>query len=341
MKILVAMSGGVDSSVCAMLLRQRGYETLGATLKFHNGNDADITDAKAVCEGLDIPFYSLDVREDFENTVIDSFIKTYEGGGTPNPCVYCNRYCKFKNMLMLADELGCEKIATGHYARIEKIGDRYALKKAIDTKKDQSYMLSLLSNEQLKRIVLPLGELTKEETRALALSGKLPTADKHDSQDICFIKDESYLDFLERKRGKKYDEGDFIDKYGNTLGKHRGAVAYTVGQRKGLGIALGEPKFVTAIDTEKNTVTLGGSEELFNDELYLNDFNNIYPYELAPQFRAEVKVRYSQNTTPAKIKMLKDRRLYIKFDTPVRAITKGQIAVLYDGDTVIGGGIIE
>ncbi len=341
MKILVAMSGGVDSSVCAMLLKEKGYDTLGATLKFHNQNESDIADAKAVCRDLGIPFYTSDVRADFENTVIDNFVKTYEGGGTPNPCVWCNRYCKFKNMLSLADELGCEKIATGHYARIEKVGENYALKKARDTKKDQSYMLALLTKEQLSRIVLPLGELTKEKTRALANDGKLPTADKHDSQDICFIKDTDYLAFLENMRGKKYDSGIFIDKDGNTLGKSKGALAYTVGQRKGLGIALGEPKFVISLDTKENTVTLGDKDDLYKDEMYLKDFNNIYPYELREEFRAEIKVRYSQDTAPASVRMLDNGRLYVKFDAPVRAITKGQIGVLYDGDTVIGGGIIE
>lgn len=345
-KALIAMSGGVDSSVAAYLMLQKGYLCVGATMQMCDEallgcSPADpAQDAKKVADRLGIDFHVFPVAEDFKKNVAVPFIESYEQGDTPNPCIRCNKTMKFGLLLDKALELGCERIVTGHYARIEEKNGRYILRKAMDESKDQTYFLACLSQEQLSHIELPLGELTKAQVREIAEAQGFITARKKDSQDICFIPNGDYKAFMERYTGKTYPAGNYLDSEGKILGKHAGAVGYTLGQRKGLGIALGQPAYVCGKDMEQNTVTLGTNEDLFKNTLRAKDFNWM-PFEaLTAPMRVLAKVRYRHTAQPATVYPEENGFVRVEFDEPQRAITTGQAVVLYDGDYVVGGGTI-
>lgn len=351
MKALIAMSGGVDSSVAAYLMKKEGYDCVGITMKLFHGEEAekdsktccsldDVEDARAVAFRIGIPYHVYNFTDDFKEKVIDKFVATYEAGGTPNPCIDCNRYIKFERLFRTSKELGCDKIVTGHYARIEEQNGRYILKKALDATKDQTYVLYSLTQEQLSHTILPLGGLTKDEARELAREIELVNADKPDSQDICFVPDGDYAGFMERYTGKVYPPGDFIDLNGKKLGTHSGAVRYTIGQRKGLGLAMGEPVYVCAKDMAANTVTIGANSDLFGKELMAGDVNWISVEELKEPMRVSAKIRYRAKEQPATVYPLENGQVKVIFDEPQRAITKGQAVVFYDGDVVVGGGTI-
>ncbi len=345
-RVLVGMSGGVDSAVAALLLKRAGYEVTGVTFRLWMGEGSDaetsICDAASICDRLKIPHTVLDLETCFHSEVIGRFVDAYEEGETPNPCVTCNRHIKFPKMLELADSLGVKYVATGHYARVERAeGGEYLLKKAVDEGKDQSYFLYSLSQEQLSRVLFPLGEYTKPEIRAIAEEHGFVNARKRDSQDICFVKDGDYASFIEAYTGKSFAEGDFIDAEGKILGKHKGMIRYTVGQRKGLGIALGKPMFVCAKNAAENTVTLGENETLFASSLTARDACFVSMLAKDVPLSVCAKVRNTQKETPAVLTLLDGARFRVDFETPQRAISRGQSVVLYDGDKVLGGGIIE
>ena len=346
---MIAMSGGVDSSVSAYLMQRSGFACSGATMRLHcyqaaqseNGSD-DVEDARRVAHKLGMPFHVFDAQDAFDKQVIQPFIHCYEQGATPNPCIQCNRYLKFDLFLRRAMELGCDTIVTGHYARIrfDETSGRYLLLKAADISKDQSYVLYTLTQEQLSHAAFPLGELTKEQVRSIAEEQGLINARKKDSQDICFVPDGDYVAFMERYTGKQYAPGDFLDQSGNVVGTHRGAVCYTLGQRKGLGLAMGEPVYVCAKDMERNTVTVGSNESLFARTLVADHWNWIPFPALTEPLRVAARARYNQKEQPATVYPGENGTARVVFDQPQRAMTPGQAVVLYDGDTVVGGGTI-
>lgn len=352
-KALIAMSGGVDSSVAAYLTQCMGYDCMGATMRlFDNGiigsdlestccSLEDVEDARAVAYRLGMPFYVFNFTGEFEEKVIRKFVRCYECGATPNPCIDCNRYLKFEELLHRALVLGCDKVVTGHYARIVEENGRFLLKKAVDPGKDQTYFLYNLTQQQLAHTLFPVGEMPKSQVREIAQAQNFINARKHDSQDVCFVPDGNYLNFMERYTGKTYTPGDFLDENGNKIGTHRGAAGYTLGQRKGLGIAMGQPVYVCAKDMDKNTVTLGPNEALFHRELIADDWN-WFPFDtLTSPLRCTAKSRSRQTEQPATVYPEENGKARVVFDEPQRAITPGQAVVLYDGDTVIGGGTIE
>lgn len=355
MKALIAMSGGVDSSVAAYFMKCRGYDCEGITMRLYRNEDIgtsrhhtccseqDIEDASEVAFTLDIPYEVFDYTADFKDKIIHKFIRTYENGGTPNPCIDCNRHMKFDKLLQAARERGAEVIVTGHYARIEQDSNtgRYLLKKAFDESKDQSYVLYMLTQEQLAHTVFPLGNMQKSEIRKIAEEQGFVNARKHDSQDICFVPNGDYAGFIEQYTGKAYPHGHFIDQKGNILGEHTGIIRYTIGQRKGLGIAASEPLYVTDINSNENTVTLSRSSDLYTDKLEANDINLISVEKIERPMRVKAKLRYRQKEQPATVLQTDDNILHIEFDEPQRAVTKGQAVVLYDEDTVVGGGTIR
>lgn len=340
--VMLGMSGGVDSSVAAAILLENGFEVAGATLILcADDNGINSRDASAVCKRLGIKHYSFDFKKEFSDFVVSDFINKYTSGKTPNPCIECNRYIKFGKMLEAAHKNGYGKLATGHYARIEKRDDgRFLLKCAADTAKDQSYVLYGLTQEQLSRLIFPLGEYTKPEIRQKARELDLINADRPDSQDICFVPDGDYADFIEKVSGVKSIPGDYIDIDGKPLGRHKGIIHYTLGQRKGLGIALGKPAFVIDKNSESNLVILGDEKYLFRTEIYAENVNFIPFDRLECEMRVTAKLRYRHTAQPAVIRPNGESGVVISFDTPQRAASPGQSAVFYDGDTVVGGGTI-
>ncbi len=353
-KVAIGLSGGVDSSVTAALLKKEGYEVSGLTMQIYDKNikidvagksacygpnkKNDLVSARTICESLNIPFYTVDLRKEFTEHVIEYFRREYLEGRTPNPCIVCNRILKFGFMLEKAKETGVDfdMFATGHYARIVEEGSRYLLKRPVDLSKDQTYFLYSLSQDQLSRIIFPLGGYNKTEVRDLARSMGLHTSDKPESQD--FISGGDYTPFFKKDEIK---EGDIVNKEGKVLGKHRGIIYYTVGQRKGLGIAAPNPLYVSEIDAENNRIIVSSQSEIMAGGLIAGDINLISTDKLDKPVRVNVKIRVQHKAAPAELSDLDDGRMKVIFDEPQLAVTPGQSAVFYDGDVVLGGGIIE
>lgn len=340
-KIAVAMSGGVDSSVAAALLQKQGYDVFGVTMQvWQNTQDLAIKDAKAVAKRLNIPHHVVDLREVFEKKVISYFTNEYLLGRTPNPCVTCNHHIKFGALLEWAKSMGVDYIATGHYAKIVQEDGRYLLKKSQSINKDQTYPLYHLTQKQLAHIMFPLADYDKATVRKLAQDFNLEVANKADSQDICFISDHNYAKFIEERTGIKMRYGNFVNKCGNILGQHKGVYKYTIGQRKGLGIATGKPTFVAALDTEKNEVVLGDEEDIFFKSLTATNLNFISVDKITEPIQASVKIRYGAKEAEAKLIPRGEDLLKVEFKTPQRAVTPGQSVVFYQNDYVLGGGVI-
>ncbi len=347
------MSGGVDSSVAAYVMSKKGFECMGCTMRLYEndmiGEDLfgtccslkDTQDARAVCEKIGIPYNIYHYEAEFREKVIEPFVCSYERGETPNPCIRCNRYLKFDLLYSKARELGYDNIVTGHYARIEERDGHMYLKKAVDLNKDQSYVLYDLTEEQLRHTFFPLGDMTKSQTRQIAEENGFVNMHKKESQDICFVPDGDYAGMIKRYRGREYPEGDFVDLKGNVLGRHEGIINYTIGQRRGLGIPADRRLYVYRIDVQNNRVILADDEDLFSTEVKVRDFHWITGELPTEPVRCSAKIRYRHREKPAVVTCTGDGRAQIVFDEPQRAITPGQSAVLYDGDIVLGGGIID
>lgn len=351
-KILIAMSGGVDSSVCAYLMKKEGHECMGGTMKLYDPeskeisqshtccSNEDVEDARQVAQSLDMPYEVFNFMEGFQEKIIDRFIASYERGITPNPCIDCNRYMKFDGLHDKAKELGYDYVATGHYARIGKKDGEFVLKKGLDPKKDQSYVLYSVDQELLAHTLFPLGEMDKQEVRMIAEKAGFINAQKPDSQDICFVPDGDYAKVIQRRTGKDYPQGDFVDSKGNILGKHQGLIHYTIGQRRGLGIAGPKPYYVKEILAEENKVVLAFDEELYDQVCYVKNFHWISNKKPSKSFSCKAKIRYRHKEEACRVELIDDTFVKLSFDKPQRAITPGQSAVLYDGDIVLGGGVI-
>ncbi|NLY43629.1 MAG: tRNA 2-thiouridine(34) synthase MnmA [Clostridiaceae bacterium] len=355
-KVIIGMSGGVDSSVAAALLLEQGYDVIGVTMKIWPdslGEDkireggccslSAVDDARRVAHRLGIPYYVMNFQEIFEKKVIDYFIEEYQRGRTPNPCIACNKYVKFDALLKKAVAMDVQYVATGHYARViydDNLG-RFLIKKSATASKDQTYALYNLTQEQLKHILMPLGDYTKEETREIARKLGLGVASKPDSQEICFVEDNDYAGFIEKRTGRKAEKGFFVDVDGNILGEHKGIIHYTVGQRKGLGIAFGKPMYVVAVDAQKNQVVLGEEGQQYRSTLIASNINFIPFDRLEREMEVTAKIRYSAKEAEAVISPEGEDRVLVRFKTPQRAVTPGQAVVFYDGDVLVGGGTIE
>ena len=353
MKAMIAMSGGVDSSVAAYLMQKKGFDCVGATLRLCdnellNQQESgccyldDVEDARSVSYRLGMRCYVFNATAEFREKVVEQFVRCYEQGGTPNPCIDCNRYLKFENLLNKALVLGYDYVVTGHYARIQydEASGRYLLFKAADTTKDQSYFLACLNQHQLAHSQFPLGELTKAEVREIAREQGFINARKRDSQDICFVPDGDYKAFIRRYTGKTYPGGDYLDLQGNVVGRHNGAIGYTLGQRKGLGLAMGAPVYVCSKDMAANTVTVGPEDALYTKTLLATDWNWLPFPALTEPIRVTAKARYRHIPQPATVFPEENGNARVVFDEPQRAVTPGQTVALYQGDMVIGSGTI-
>ncbi len=353
--VVLGMSGGVDSSVSAYLLKQQGYNVIGVTMQIWQNDEvcniqddggccglSAVEDARRVAERLEIPFYVMNFRDEFKKNVIDYFVEEYTKGSTPNPCIACNRFVKWETFLQKSLALGADYIATGHYAKIVELENgRYALHKSVTAKKDQTYALYNLTQNHLKHTLMPAGDYTKEEIREIAEKIGLDVANKPDSQEICFIPDGDVGNFIEKTCCGIDKKGNFVDKEGNILGKHQGIYRYTIGQRKGLGIAFGKPMYVIKIDDKTLDITLGDNEDLFTTTLQANDVNFVAEESFDENRFYEVKIRYSHKPSKAKVIFNAETGVMnVEFEEPQRAITKGQSVVVYDGDLIVGGGTI-
>jgi len=352
-KVVIGMSGGVDSSVAAYLLKEKGYEVIGIMMKLSPDNPdyeeneggccsiSAANDARRVADVLDIPFYVMNFKDVFKTNVIDNFIDEYMEGRTPNPCIVCNKEIKFQEFLRKAKALGADYIATGHYAKIEKQEDRYLLKKSEDDRKDQTYALYTLTQEQLSHTLMPCGDYSKPEIRNIAKRIGLEVFKKRDSQEICFIPDNDHGAYIKKYSGREIKPGNFVDKEGKVMGRHKGIVYYTIGQRKGLGMAVGKPVFVNDIDPLTNQVVVGDEEDIFKTGLIAKDLNFITFDKLESNLKVTAKIRYSAIPQAATLIPIENDRVKVVFDEKQRAITKGQSVVFYLDNLVVGGGIIE
>lgn len=353
-KVVIGMSGGVDSSVGAYLLKEAGYDVIGVTMQIWQTEDAcsleenggccglsAVEDARRVASDLGIPYYVMNFRKEFKENVMDYFIDEYLVGRTPNPCIACNRYVKWESLLKRSLDIGADYIATGHYARVVQLENgRYTLMKSATAAKDQTYALYNLTQHQLSHTLMPVGEYTKEEIREIAEKIGLQVANKPDSQEICFIPNNDYASFIEETIGKKLEAGNFVTPDGEVIGKHKGIIHYTVGQRKGLNLSMGHPVFVVAIRPETNEVVIGNAEDVFAEKLYCNNLNFMSIEDLDGDMEVTAKIRYSHQGAKAIIRKVDDDKVECVFEEPQRAITPGQAVVFYDGDYVVGGGTI-
>lgn len=354
-KVVIGMSGGVDSSVAAWLLKEQGYEVIGVTMQIWQDEDelvqeenggccglSAVDDARRVAWQLEIPYYVMNFKKDFKENVMDYFVDEYLHGRTPNPCIACNRYVKWESLLKRSLDIGADYIATGHYARVEQLPNgRYALCKSATAEKDQTYALYNLTQEQLSRTLMPVGAYTKDEIRKMAQDLQLPVAHKADSMEICFIPDHDYAKFIEEQTDSKLKKGNFVDKEGNVLGQHEGITHYTIGQRKGLNLALGRPVFVVEIRPETNEVVIGDATDVFTDYLRCDKVNwGAIDGLHGKEMQVMAKIRYSHKGAPCMIRELENGNVECHFLEPVRAVTPGQAVVFYDGDYVVGGGTI-
>lgn len=348
------MSGGVDSSVAAYLLKEQGYDVIGVTMRLWQDDTGTsqeegsccglsaVDDARRVADVLEIPYYVMNFREEFKGNVVDYFVEEYLHGRTPNPCIACNRYVKWEALLRRGLEIGADYIATGHYARIDRLDNgRYAVRNSVTTAKDQTYALYNLTQEQLSRTLMPVGEYTKEQIRELAVRAGLPVADKPDSQEICFVPDGDYAGLIDRLAGDRVPgPGDFVTIDGRVLGRHKGISHYTIGQRRGLELPMGERVFVKEIRPEQNQVVIGTNADIFTTEVFCKDVNYMSVSDITEPVRALAKIRYNHKGDYCTVEKLSDGRLKCTFEKPVRAATPGQALVLYDGEYVMGGGVI-